>query len=47
MIEKFCRNLKYKRKIVLITNGEGQMNADGTDQIAKKLKQEDIELVVL
>lgn len=47
MINNYCKKLKYKRKIVLITDGEGAMNGDGIDQITQKLKQDDIELVVL
>lgn len=47
MITKYCKKLKYKRKIVLVTNGEGAMNSDGTEDIVSKLKEDNIELVVL
>lgn len=47
MITEHCKKLKYKRKIVLVTNGEGVMKSDKIDQITDKLKQEGIELVVL
>lgn len=47
MITRYCRKLKYKRKIVLITNGKGVMDPDGIDGIVAKIKEEDIELVVL
>jgi ATP-dependent DNA helicase 2 subunit 2 len=52
MIMKFTRNakgqpLKYTRKIVLMTNGHGAIDADDIDEIAKKLNEDDIELVVV
>lgn len=47
MITDHCKKLKYKRKIVLVTNGEGSMNSDKIEQIADKMKNEGIELIVL
>ena len=47
MIEKLTKKLKYRRKIVLVTNGRISMDTDGLDEITKKLKQDDISLVVL
>ncbi|KAI1384575.1 ATP-dependent DNA helicase II subunit 2 [Hypoxylon trugodes] len=47
MIEKFTKKLKYKRKIILVTNGEGSVDPDDTDDIAAKIKGCGIELVVL
>ncbi|KAK2861187.1 ATP-dependent DNA helicase II subunit 2 [Arthroderma sp. PD_2] len=47
MIIKYCKKLKYKRKIVLVTNGKGAMDPDGMDDIASKVNEEGIELVVL
>lgn len=47
MIEKYTKKLKYNRKIVVLTNGKGYMDADDVDEIAKKLNQENIELVVV
>ncbi|KAH8692933.1 putative Ku family DNA helicase [Talaromyces proteolyticus] len=47
MINTYTKKLKYKRKIILVTNGEGAMSTDGVDQIVNKLKSDDIELVVL
>lgn len=48
MISSFCRHLKYKRKIVLITNGKGiEVETDSLDQIVQKVNEEKIELVVL
>lgn len=47
MISTVCRKLKYKRKIVLVTNGKGRMNSEGMDQLIDKIKEDHIELVVL
>lgn len=47
MINEFTRTLKYKRKIVLVTNGTGPMSGDGLEEIQKKLVQDGIELVIL
>ena len=47
MITKHCKKLKYKRRIILVTNGRGHMDPDQIPDIAEKLKDEDIELVVL
>lgn len=38
---------KYKRTIVLLTNGEGHMDSDGLDDIASKIKEVEIELKVM
>jgi len=49
MITKYCKKLKYKRKIVLITDGRGSIDADpdGIQEISKKIKADDMELVVM
>src|SRR5277367_6758769 len=52
MIMTFTKNpkgqpLKYSRKIVLMTNGRGPMDADDIDEIAKKLNEDGIQLVVV
>ena len=47
MITKHCKKLKYKRKIVLVTNGRGSMDADDLSQITQKIKADEIELVVM
>lgn len=47
MISTTCKKLKYKRKIVLVTNGRGRMNSEGMDQLIDKIKEDHIELVVL
>ncbi|PLB45703.1 ATP-dependent DNA helicase II subunit 2 [Aspergillus steynii IBT 23096] len=47
MIITYCKKLKYKRKIVLVTNGQGRMSSENLDEIMKKIKEDNIELVVL
>lgn len=52
MIMTFTRNakgepLKYARKIVLMTNGRGPMDPDDVDEVAKKLNDDGIDLVVV
>jgi ATP-dependent DNA helicase 2 subunit 2 len=38
---------KFKRKIVLLTDGQGHMDSDDLDDIASKIKEVEIELVVV
>ena len=47
MIITVCKKLKYKRKIVLVTNGQGRMSSEGLSEIVDKIKEDNIELVVL
>ncbi|KAI9775918.1 MAG: ATP-dependent DNA helicase II subunit 2 [Geoglossum umbratile] len=47
MITAYCKKLKYERKIVLITNGCGMMDTDDVEEITKKIKNDEMELVVL
>jgi ATP-dependent DNA helicase 2 subunit 2 len=52
MIMAFTKNakgepLKYARKIILMTNGRGPMDADDIDEVAKKLNDDRIELVIV
>lgn len=47
MIGIFCKKLKFKRKIVLVTNGKGRMSSEGLPEIIDKIKEDHIELVVL
>ena len=44
---QYCRKLKYKKRIILVTNGKSPMDSDDLDSIASKLKSENIELIVL
>ena len=47
LIESFCKHLKYERRIVLVTNGTGQLDPDNIDEIATKLQKEGIHLTIL
>ncbi|KAL8847322.1 MAG: hypothetical protein Q9221_007638 [Calogaya cf. arnoldii] len=49
MITKYCKKLKYKRKIVLVTDGTGPLDADpdSLKEITNKIKQDNMELVVV
>lgn len=47
MIGKKCKQLKYRRKIILVTNGCGKCDDHQLEEIVKKLKQDTIELVIL
>ncbi|KAI9721872.1 MAG: ATP-dependent DNA helicase II subunit 2 [Chrysothrix sp. TS-e1954] len=47
MIERFCKKLKYRRKIVLITNADSALDAEDLDSIVEKIKVDNIDLVIL
>jgi len=47
MISSFCKKLQYQRRIIMVTNGRGSMDADDVEQIVGKLKEDNIELVIL
>ncbi|KAE8375654.1 SPOC like C-terminal domain-containing protein [Aspergillus bertholletiae] len=47
MIITHCKKLKYRRKIVLVTNGQGRMSDENLDEIVKKVKGDNIELVIM
>ncbi|KAI4217892.1 MAG: hypothetical protein LQ349_008968 [Xanthoria aureola] len=49
MIIKYCKKLKYKRKIVLVTDGRGPLDADpdSVQEITNKIKQDNMELVIV
>lgn len=47
MINAYCKKLKYKRKIVLVTNGTGYMNNEGIEDIQEKIKGDGIEFTVM
>ncbi|OJD28665.1 catalase [Diplodia corticola] len=47
LIADHCKKLKYKRRIILITNALGSIDADGLEEIARKIKSENIELLIL
>ncbi|KAL8935056.1 MAG: hypothetical protein Q9216_005603 [Gyalolechia sp. 2 TL-2023] len=45
MITKYCKKLKYKRKIVLVTDGRGSLDDDPASitEITKKITQDDMD----
>ncbi|KAK5047638.1 hypothetical protein LTR84_006303 [Exophiala bonariae] len=47
MIMKHCRHLKYKKRIVVVTNATGQIDDDGIQDTATQFRDNGIELVVL
>jgi ATP-dependent DNA helicase 2 subunit 2 len=47
MIEKLTKKLKYNRKIILVTDGEAPVDGDDFSDIASRIKDDKIELVVL
>ncbi|KAJ5773424.1 hypothetical protein N7457_008320 [Penicillium paradoxum] len=47
MIIEITKKNKYKRKIVLVTNGTGMISDDSIDDIVEKMKEVNIELVVI
>lgn len=47
MIADHCKNLKYKKRIILVTNGLGVIDADDIDQISIKIRGDNIELIIL
>lgn len=47
MIIEYTKKNKYKRKIVLVTNGTGAMSDDNIEGIIEKMKEVNIELVIM
>ena len=47
MIAKYCKKLKYKRKIVLVTDARGSMDADDSSEITKKILADGMQLVIV
>lgn len=47
MITRQCKQLKYDRRIVLVTDGNLHLQQDGLGPIIQKLKEDGIELAVL
>ncbi|KAI1402222.1 ATP-dependent DNA helicase II subunit 2 [Hypoxylon fuscum] len=47
MISRFTKHLKYKRKIILVTDGESPVDPDDFDVISAQIKSAGVELVVL
>jgi len=47
MITRLTKELKYKRKIVLVTNGEYYIDPDNFSDVARQLSAKKVELVIL
>ncbi|KAG5922881.1 hypothetical protein E4U42_005180 [Claviceps africana] len=47
MIDTFTKKLKWIRRIVLVTDGQGEVDADDIDEIAKKMNDSNIQLTIL
>lgn len=47
MMMKHCKKLKFKKKIVVITNATGHIDDDDIESTANQFKNNDIELLVL
>ncbi|KAK4173952.1 SPOC like C-terminal domain-containing protein [Triangularia setosa] len=47
MIEQYTKKLKYKRRIILVTNGESKIDDEELDAIAERLNESKVELVVI
>jgi ATP-dependent DNA helicase 2 subunit 2 len=47
MIDIFTKKLKYKRRVILVTDGLGAMDADDIDDISSKANESNIELIVM
>ncbi len=47
MIQKYCKKLKYERKIVLVTDGRSPIDGDMLEDVSEKINEEKIKLVVL
>lgn len=47
MIIKYCKKLKYIRRIILVTDARGSIDGDGIQDIIQKIKDEAIQLIVV
>ena len=47
LIEVFCKKLKYHRKITVVTNGTGSIDADDVSKITEKLREDNIDVTIL
>lgn len=46
-MEAFTKKLKYIRRIILVTQGSNYMDAGDVDEIVNKIKEDNIELIIL
>lgn len=47
MINLFTKKLKYMRRIILVTNASGEIDPDDIERITDKIKEDNMELIVL
>lgn len=47
MMDTFTKKLKWLRRIVLVTDGQGMMDADDIEDIARKMNDSNIQLTIL
>lgn len=47
MIILHCKALKFKKKIVVITNGSGFLDVEGLEAFVEQINKDSIELVIL
>jgi len=47
LIVEHCKKLKYKKKIVLITDACGHMDSDDNDKITSQITEQNIEVSVM
>ncbi|KAK5240832.1 ATP-dependent DNA helicase yku80 [Cryomyces antarcticus] len=47
MIDNQCKKLQYIKKIILVTNGRSVMDDEDVPQIVSKLREDNIELVIM
>ncbi|KAF9103343.1 ATP-dependent DNA helicase II subunit 2 [Mortierella sp. GBA35] len=47
MMTKFCKKLKYEKKIYILTDSYAEMNTDGVEQIATTLRDDNVQLNVI
>jgi ATP-dependent DNA helicase 2 subunit 2 len=47
MIVEHCKRLKWHRRIVLVTDAQGEMDGEDNSEIAKRIADEGIELTVV
>ncbi|KAI1311554.1 ATP-dependent DNA helicase II subunit 2 [Mortierella claussenii] len=47
MMTKFCKKLKYEKKIYILTDACAEINADGVEQIKSTLNEDNVQLNVI
>ncbi|KAG0239695.1 SPOC like C-terminal domain-containing protein [Mortierella sp. GBAus27b] len=47
MMTKFCKKLKYEKKIFILTDACGEVNSEGVDQITSALVDDNVQLNVI